>query len=180
MSHGGSKGVETADNHYIEVEKITDMFRGNQCPQFATKPKLFFIQACRGDDEDEGFNVPRGPNHVEADSDSESEQLPVKMPSDSDFLIAYSTTKEKCSYRRYIPGGYDEYDAYENRRLGSWFIACLVDVLLAYAHDEDLLSMLTRVNKAMAELYSDLGHKQISCHLSILTKKLYFPTLMEK
>lgn len=175
MSHGSSKGIETADNKYIKVDDITALFRGNQCFHFATKPKLFFIQACRGDNEDDGFNVPRGPNVVESDSECE-EQFPVKMPSDSDFLIAYSTTKEKCSYRRY-DASYDVYDAYPNVLMGSWFIACLVDVFLAYSHEEDLLSMLTRVNKAMAELYTDMRQKQISCHISMLTKKIYFPNM---
>ncbi|EDO31564.1 predicted protein, partial [Nematostella vectensis] len=170
MSHGGKNGILTNDLNFVDVDEITGKFQGTNCPQLATKPKLFFIQACRGDDVDKGYRGHRNHHH--------EEELPVTLPSEADFLIAYSTTKGKVSFRRYTPDcAYMEANL---ASMGSWFISCLVDVLLAYSHREDLMSMLTRVNHAMASLYSNAGNKQMACQLSMLTKKLYFANLMEK
>ncbi|KAK3697980.1 hypothetical protein QZH41_003965 [Actinostola sp. cb2023] len=179
MSHGSEKGILTADRHYIQVDDIIAMFSGDKCQSLATKPKLFFVQACRGDVDDQGYSlVRRGALDVIADSDPEVDcEVPVKLPSDTDFLVAYSTTKGKSAYRQHS----------DDRRwmeanmasMGSWFIACLVQVVLEYSHQEDLLTMLTRVNKAMSELYTVEGFKQVSCYLSMLTKKVVFPTIVK-
>lgn len=176
MSHGSQKGIVTSDHRHMQVEEITAMFTGDQCPYLGNKPKLFFIQACRGDVDDEGFKLhSRGFNDAQADTVTEHDEIPVTLPSDMDMLVAYSTTKGKAAYRQFMPDG----DMMQKhlQSMGSWFISCLTQVLLVYSHQEDLLTMLTRVNQAMSELYTIKGFKQISCYLSMLTKKVYFPTI---
>lgn len=174
MSHGSQEGITTADRRYIKVDEITAMFCGDQCPALATKPKLFFIQACRGNVDDKGF-VPRNCT-IEADTQDDLNDVPVTVPNDIDFLVAYSTTKGKTSHRQYMPN--HEHMKKHMPSMGSWFISCLTQVVPAYAHKEDLVTMLTRVNRAMSDLYTVEGFKQASCFLSMLTKKVYFPTLI--
>ena len=174
MSHGNEDGILGIDSEAIPVDDITAKFQGgDKCPQLVTKPKLFFLQACRGDVDDKGYYVPRGPisSDVYADSDR-FEEMPVKLPSDADFLIAYSTTKGFVSHRKFTDSA--RYAVGHGEQLGSWFISCLVQVLCNNSHREDLMTMLTRVNKAMSEFYTEGGSKQISCQLSMLTKKVYF------
>ena len=180
MSHGNEEGILGSDYQAIPVEDITAKFRGGDtCPQLATKPKLFFLQACRGDVDDKGYYVTNGPtsDNVYADS-SHVEDMPVKLPSEADFLIAYSTTKGKISHRRFTDDR--AYAAQHGKSLGSWFISCLVQVLRDNSHKEDLMAMLTRVNKAMSEFYTNGGSKQISCQLNMLTRKVYFSNFFNK
>ena len=176
MSHGNKKGILGIDSEAIQVDDITAKFQGGKCPQMATKPKLFFIQACRGEIDDDGYLVPRGPDHVYPDS---IEEMPVKLPSDADFLIAYSTTKGYVSYRRHT----DDvcHAATHGEKLGSWFISGLMQVFQKYSNKEDLMTMLTRVNKSMCKMCTMPGRcKQISCHLSMLTKKVYFTNYFDE
>jgi len=180
MSHGNEEGILGIDSQAIPVDDITAKFQGgDQCPQLVTKPKLFFLQACRGDVDDKGYYVPRGPRSQDVYADSDHfQEMPVKLPSDADFLIAYSTTKGYVSHRRFIDSARTA--AAYGESLGSWFISCLVQVLRANSHKEDLMTMLTRVNKAMSEFYTEGGSKQISCQLSMLTKKVYFASFLNK
>lgn len=179
MSHGNKEGILCRDHKTISVETIMEKFQGNNdaCPQLATKPKLFFVQACRGEIDDKGYFVPRGPKDVYPNT-SDNNEMPVKLPSDADFLIAYSTTKGTISHRRFTVDR--RYAETHKESLGSWFISCLVQVLCENSHKEDLMTMLTRVNRAMCEFYTEGGSKQISCQLSMLTRKVYFSNFLDK
>ncbi|XP_074635077.1 caspase-3-like isoform X2 [Acropora palmata] len=178
MSHGDEEGILGADSQSVPVDSIIAKFRGNKCPQLATKPKLFFLQACRGKDDDNGYHVPQMQDQVIADA-GEKEEMPVKLPTDADVLIAYSTTKGYLSHRRFTVNMKDA--KLYSTKLGSWFISCLVQIFLKYSHREDLMTMLTRVNNSLSQLYSEPnGYKQISCQLSMLTKKVYFASFFGK
>ena len=179
MSHGNEEGILASDSQTVSVDDITAKFQGGMCPQLATKPKLFFLQACRGDVDDDGYVVNRGPGRVYPDAGDDIEEMPVKLPSEADFLIAYATTRGYVSYRRYTAKKTDA--AAHGKMLGSWFISCLVQVFQKYSHKEDLMTMLTRVNNSMCKVYTMPGGcKQISCQLSMLTKKVYFANYFEQ
>ncbi|XP_074635064.1 caspase-3-like [Acropora palmata] len=178
MSHGDEEGILGADSQSVPVDSIIAKFRGNKCPQLATKPKLFFLQACRGKDDDNGYHVPQMQDQVIADA-GEKEEMPVKLPTDAGVLIAYSTTKGYLSHRRFSVNMEDA--KLYSTKLGSRFISCLVQIFLKYSHREDLMTMLTRVNNSLSQLYSEPnGCKQISCQLSMLTKKVYFANFFSK
>ena len=175
MSHGNEKGILGIDGQAIAVEQITTKFQGgDNCPQLVTKPKLFFIEACREDVDYKGYYVPRWRNSTDVYADSDRfEEMPVKLPSDADFLVAHSTTKGYVSHRRFTESARSAVGLGES--LGSWFISCLVQVLCNNSHREDLMTMLTQVNKAMSEFYTEGGSKPNLCQVSTLTKKVYFP-----
>ena len=49
MSHGDKDIVRSADGERVNIENdIVTPFDGAHCPALAGKPKLLFIQACRG------------------------------------------------------------------------------------------------------------------------------------
>lgn len=178
MSHGDDEGILGIDSQSVPVDSITAKFKGSKCPQLATKPKLFFLQACRGTVGDNGYNVPEMQDQVIADA-GEGEEMPVKLPTDADFLIAYSTTKGYLSHRRFTVDR--ERAKRDSKILGSWFISSLMQIFQEYSPREDLMTMLTRVNKSLSQLYSEPnGCKQISCQLSMLTKKVYFVNFFDK
>ncbi|XP_005149203.1 caspase-3 [Melopsittacus undulatus] len=157
LSHG-DEGVIYGTDGPLELKVLTSLFRGDKCRSLAGKPKLFFIQACRGTELDSG---------IETDSGSE-ETMCQKIPVEADFLYAYSTA----------PGYY----SWRNAAEGSWFIQSLCKMLREHARKLELMQILTRVNRKVAEYESfstqrDFNaKKQIPCIVSMLTKEFYFPS----
>ncbi|NXJ76846.1 CASP3 protein, partial [Trogon melanurus] len=156
LSHG-EEGLIYGTDGPLELKALTSLFRGDKCKSLAGKPKLFFIQACRGTELDSG---------IETDSGSE-EPVCQKIPVEADFLYAYSTA----------PGYY----SWRNSAEGSWFIQSLCKMLEEHARKLELMQILTRVNRKVAEYEScstrqDFNaKKQIPCIVSMLTKEFYFP-----
>ncbi|TRY89818.1 hypothetical protein DNTS_018566 [Danionella cerebrum] len=54
LSHGDD-GVIYGTDKSIELKQLFRLFRGDRCKSLVGKPKLFFIQACRGSDLDTGI-----------------------------------------------------------------------------------------------------------------------------
>ena len=48
MSHGGDGYINGNDGMRIELKEILELFKPHQCPNLRNKPKMFFVQACRG------------------------------------------------------------------------------------------------------------------------------------
>ncbi|KAF4791762.1 Caspase-3 [Turdus rufiventris] len=157
LSHG-DEGLIYGTDGPLELKALTSLFRGDRCRSLAGKPKLFFIQACRGTELDSGIETDSGPE----------ESVCQKIPVEADFLYAYSTA----------PGYY----SWRNSAEGSWFIQSLCQVLKEHAKNLELLQILTRVNRRVAEYEScstrqDFNaKKQIPCIVSMLTKDFYFPS----
>ncbi|XP_033870423.3 caspase-3-like [Acipenser ruthenus] len=156
LSHG-DEGVLYGTDGCIEIKRLTSFFKGDRCKTLVGKPKLFFIQACRGTELDGG---------IEADS-IESDSSPQKIPVEADFLYAYSTVSGYYSWRNTVSG--------------SWFIQSLCDMLSKYGRELELMQILTRVNHKVAlefESSSTIAgfnyKKQIPCIVSMLTKEVHF------
>lgn len=157
LSHGEDGTIFGTDD-FIPLKNLTTLFRGDKCRTLVGKPKLFFIQACRGTELDGG---------IEADSGGDSSDDQQRIPVEADFLYAYST----------VPGYY----SWRNTMNGSWFIQSLCEMLKQYGDTLEIMNLLTRVNRKVAyefESSSNIpnfdGKKQIPCIVSMLTKELYF------
>lgn len=158
LSHG-DEGVIYGIDGPEKFENLTKYFKGNRCRSLLGKPKLFFIQACRGSQLDDGAML---------ETDSVAEQTSEKIPLEADFLYAYSTA----------PGYY----SWRNTACGSWFMQALCEMLETHRGHLPLLQIMTRVNRRVAldfESASNLpgfsGKRQIPCIVSMLTKDFYFP-----
>ena len=46
LTHG-EDGVVYGTDRSIEIDRITELFKGDKCKSLVGKPKVFFIQACR-------------------------------------------------------------------------------------------------------------------------------------
>ena len=241
LSHGDLDCVYGTDGNRITVNDIARLFRGDFCPTLAGKPKLFFIEAARGDhidkgvfvweddkdkvvtemnehkivvekdkdkavvvkdedkvvvetdedkavvkdedqvvvkdedqvvvkkDEDKGVVVQKDDDdkvvmqddvHKDAKGDPE-ELLRHSLPSEADFLFGYATSRHYVSWRR-PPSG-------------TWYISKLCEVLMSYATQLDLLSMLTIVNQKVSETYCTTeGYRQCPAPVSLLRKQVWF------
>jgi caspase 7 len=167
LSHG-DEGVIYGRDGTLKVDDLIAPFKPNAlATSLAGKPKIFFIQACRGTKLDGGVEVPDGESGRGDESDG---GILRRIPTEADFLVAYSV----------VPGYY----SWRNSVRGSWFIQALCDVLERYGGGQnplDLLSMMTRVCRRVAyEFESNVDNaimsrkKQIPSIVSTLTKDIYF------
>ncbi|KAJ8407431.1 hypothetical protein AAFF_G00272880 [Aldrovandia affinis] len=155
LSHG-DEGIFFGTDGSVQLKVLTGYFKGDHCTSLVGKPKLFFIQACRGTDLDGGI-----------ETDSLGDESPEKIPVEADFLYAYSTT----------PGYY----SWRSTTMGSWFIQSLCEMMIRYGRELEVMQILTRVNHKVAldfESTSNLpgfhGKKQMPSIVSQLTKEMYF------
>ncbi|XP_026989255.1 caspase 20, apoptosis-related cysteine peptidase [Tachysurus fulvidraco] len=175
LSHGSKDGVLGTDRGIISKDDICGPFSGNLCPSLVNKPKVFFIQACRGDQHQQA---------VEVQSDSYGEDMEMEMedkesleldsfeittiPSDADFLVVWSSTNGCVSIRETASG--------------SWFIQSLCEQLKTHCpKGEDVPSILLRVNNEVGGKTARIRYvaptKQMPVHEVTLRKKLVFPVL---
>lgn len=160
LSHGEEDLIYGKDG-VTPIKDLTAHFRGDRCKTLLEKPKLFFIQACRGTELDDGIQADSGPiNDIDANPRN-------KIPVEADFLFAYST----------VPGYY----SWRNPGKGSWFVQALCSILNEHGKDLEIMQILTRVNDRVARHFESQSDdprfnekKQIPCMVSMLTKELYF------
>ncbi|XP_076235785.1 caspase-1-like [Calliopsis andreniformis] len=157
MSHGEPGFLYSSDKVY-RVEMLWAPFTGDQCSSLVGKPKLFFIQACRGTQLDK-------PVKVTHETDSTSS---YSIPAYADIMVAYSTFEGFYSWR--------------NPDAGAWFIQALCEELNLNGRTRDLLTIMTFVNRRVAIEYQSYvpydqkfhEKKQIPSIVSMLTRLVYF------
>ncbi|NWT51209.1 CASPA protein, partial [Erythrocercus mccallii] len=166
LSHGKSGAVYGTDDKLVSIRVLTTHFTAKQCPQLAAKPKLFFIQACQGN------NIQR-PVYVDTDgptpdlsSMEERVSLSESIPEEADFLLGMATVDGCVSFRHIEEG--------------TWYIQALCSKLqLLVPRGEDILSILTQVNEDVAKRVSPSGtKKQMPQPAYTLRRKLIFPIPM--
>lgn len=151
LTHGDDDDVLYAYDGKMRLKDFTTPFESQKCKSLAGKPKMFFIQACRGHKLDSGVersNSDKLDNGYD-DVDAVDASLPVIIPSQADFLIAHSTAKEYFSWR--------------NESNGSVFVQALCSTFNVFHHKKDILQMLTNVNCMVAyEWQSSSSNKRMN------------------
>ncbi|VDP73767.1 unnamed protein product [Schistosoma curassoni] len=64
MSHGTIGRIYGVDGNSLSIHELTSIFTADNCPSLAGKPKLFFIQACRGEDYQKGYVIQKQSNET--------------------------------------------------------------------------------------------------------------------
>nr|XP_039266685.1 caspase-3-like [Styela clava] len=164
LTHGESGDMLYASDGKYSIQELFASLQN--CPTLIGKPKLFFVQACRGNRLDRGVNV-------EADAldsstfDSEGSQCAV-IPVEADFFIGYSTV--------------EGYYAWRNGENGSWFVQSLCYCLKKFYKNMELMQIMTRVNRMVAyDFESNVANspgyhkkKQMPSIVTRLTGDVYF------
>lgn len=160
MTHGQKDGVVSAFDGVFQVEELWEKFKGENCKSLIGKPKLFFVQACRGGDAGKGVEF--STSNLVPDAQSNY----ITIPEYADHLTMYSTYDGNISVR--------------DQKNGTWFIQELCQQLEINVSD-DLMSILTVVSRKVALRNGEIEHqgkieptKQIPIIVSSLTKKVYF------
>ncbi|KAJ7396920.1 caspase 6 [Pitangus sulphuratus] len=166
LSHGEDDHVFAYDAN-IKIATITDMFRGDKCQSLVGKPKIFIIQACRGDKHDDAV-IAYDSTDSSTGNETEVDAAGVyTLPAGADFIMCYSVAQGYYSHRDTLNG--------------SWYIQDLCETLRKHGSSLEFTELLTVVNRKVSYRKVDvcrdnnaIGKKQIPCFASMLTKKLYF------
>lgn len=154
LSHGINSSLIYAKDNPYPVEYLWSSFTADACPSLAGKPKLFFVQACRGEKLDPGVVLSR-----ELTTEVDSSTASYKIPNHSDFLIFFST--------------YDGYYSFRHPEEGTWFIQSLcVEMSKHDLTTTDLLTIMTRVSRRVA-----IDHESFSPDSPWLHSQKQIPTI---
>ncbi|XP_078118067.1 caspase-8 isoform X3 [Sander vitreus] len=159
LSHGIEGAVYSVEGHTVKIKELMEPVNGFKCPSLAEKPKLFFIQACQGNNEQRAVYIESDGHPVFSDAIQANESI----PSDADFLLGMATVPSFVSFRE--------------RKHGTWFIQSLCQNLVQMVpRGSDLVSILTKVNADVSQKTDSTGvKKQMPQPAFSLRKKVVFP-----
>ncbi|CAM4607581.1 unnamed protein product [Leuciscus chuanchicus] len=162
LSHGRVDGIVGVDGKTVTFREMMETLSPYQCSSLFQKPKLFFIQACRGTKQQRAVF----PQTFLEDEDTPVSDAAVprdSIPEAADYLLATSTVPDYVSYRE--------------TGKGTWFIQSLCHNLqLLVPRGIDLLSILTKVNSDVSQKTDRSGsRKQMPQPEFTLTKRVVFP-----
>lgn len=163
LSHGDEGIIYGSDGQEASIYELTSYFTGAKCPSLAGKPKIFFIQACQGNNYQGRIAVEADSREKEACLDMDSLCRKRYIPDEADFLLGMATVKNYVSYR--------------NPMEGSWYIQSLCQSLRERCpRGDDILTILTEVNFEVSNKddKKNMG-KQMPQPTFTLRKKLFFP-----
>ncbi|XP_023833683.1 caspase-7 isoform X1 [Salvelinus sp. IW2-2015] len=180
LSHGEKEGVCGTDGTVVPTIDILSPFNGTNCSILVEKPKLFFIQACRGTDVQGGVPVNKKPKVEGTDRELNTDDGQVQvqdytLPLYSDYLVFMANVEQYVSIR--------------NVYTGSWFIQSLCGQLeKGCTGGKDIHAIITLVNAEVSKMDGKLpvkdkdgkriGYenvKQSPDSRNTLTKTLIFP-----
>ncbi|KAM9723973.1 caspase-2 isoform 4-T4 [Menidia menidia] len=188
LSHGVEGAVYGTDGQLLQLDWVFQSFDNAHCPLLQNKPKMFFVQACRGDEMDCGVEQIDGPARTlspsceqrdagrEGQGDADSGQRVdlgrprIKLPQRSDMICGFASLK----------GQRISTAAMRNTKRGSWFIQELNTALRLHARDTHLADILVQVNRRIKEREGyapGTAHhrcKEMSEFTSSLCKDLFF------
>ena len=124
-THGGHGDVLYGKDgkKFFLYNQVVSLFKPDKCPNLSGRPKVFLVQACRGE--------------FRGDMRTDSIEAHIPHTLESDFLIAHSV----------VSG----YQAYRHINTGSWFISHLKVAIQRYSKDYHFLDILTFVNQLIVK-----------------------------
>lgn len=173
LSHGDKGGVVyCSDGAPITIKKISEFFTAANCPSLINKPKLFFVQACRGQQPNQVVEITRQQSisyqarpMVRTDGIGEKLSAVDTTPNLADFLFSFATV-DNCTAMR-------------DMREGSWYVNELVGAIREFAKSADISYILTKVADRVSQYEHD-GETQVPELTLQLRKKLkFFPNGQE-
>ncbi len=134
LSHGNEEGIEGVDGEHVQLRDLAKHLESDKCPALKGKPKLFFVQACRGrghpDEVKFDLTHPQGEDKIVVDGTISA------IPPGADFLFGYSTVRDNVSLRKTISG--------------SFYIHILCDAIDKYHDNLSLNDIMMVVHQQLA------------------------------
>ncbi|UMM31202.1 hypothetical protein L5515_012776 [Caenorhabditis briggsae] len=142
LTHGCVDGVYGTDGKVFQLNQVFVLLSPENSPQLALKPKLIFVESCRGSNRDAGYSVVEDPGEDQvlerSGVCSAGEKKPKAIPMNPDFLISYSTS----------PG----HVAFAHPRFGAYHVQLLCRTIAERAHQDDLETVMVAVRKGISQM----------------------------
>ncbi|XP_060786040.1 caspase-8-like [Neoarius graeffei] len=167
LTHGFGGGLYGVDGGEVLLKELMERLNGHHCPSLKEKPKLFFIQACQGNQHQQVVFLQPDSSNSTSDMETglfcDTEEPRKTIPAEANYLLAKAT----------VPG----YVSYREKFKGTWFIQSLCQNLQKLVPSGiDLLSILTKVNNEVSQKADRSGtRKQMPQPEYTLTKRVVFP-----
>uniref|UniRef100_G3TS92 Caspase-14 n=1 Tax=Loxodonta africana TaxID=9785 RepID=G3TS92_LOXAF len=159
MAHGSEGYLKGEDEKMAKLDDLFEVLNNKNCQALKAKPKVYIVQACRGEQRDPG-EIVGGSEIRMIIKDS-----PQTIPTYTDALHVYSTVEVSLESQGYI--------SYRHDKEGSCFIQTLVEVFTERGHILELLTEVTR-RMAEAELVQEGEARKVNPEIqSTLRKRLY-------
>lgn len=152
MSHGDENGIFGSDGNIVHLhDDVYTLFNNEKCPALQGKPKIFFLQACRGTMDDNGTKRIVCDTRDVAPAPGECLNLPTptcaqRVATWSDMFFVYATIRN--------------YTAYRNEVIGSWLLSAVYAVFSKHAYALHLDELMHRVQDQVLQRSSHDGCKQ--------------------
>ncbi|XP_042526639.1 caspase-14 [Dipodomys spectabilis] len=154
MAHGDEGLLKGVDEEMVELDSLFAALNNKNCAALRGKPKLFMVQACRGEHRDLGEAI--GGDQVAV----MEQEHPQTIPTFTDTVHVYATMEGHIAYR--------------HDKDGSSFIQTVADVFTK--KKGPVLELLTEVTRRMAEaeLVQEGRVRKVNPEImSTLRKRLY-------
>ncbi|XP_034836797.1 caspase-like isoform X2 [Maniola hyperantus] len=137
LTHGLKGGDLFAADRPYQFRDVTTLLENGHA-SLVGKPKIFIVQACRGDQIDSGRKMAiDGP------------EVSINIPTHADFLVLYSSVESFVSYRN---------------KEGSFLVQELCDVIEEYHKQWDMLHIITLVQRRVAYYRTTFAPANPSIH----------------
>uniref|UniRef100_A0A8C5SYC2 Caspase-3 n=1 Tax=Laticauda laticaudata TaxID=8630 RepID=A0A8C5SYC2_LATLA len=155
-SHGEDGCIMDCQGQALKLTRIYNILSSERCPHLAGKPKIFFIQACRGNRFDDGI-------YLETDSAPEEDCFSHYLSIPESTAVMFS-----CS-----PG----YVSFSNQ-WESMFLKALLEVLEGEERKLKVNKLMTWINWKVAFLCEAKGtvykgKKEMPCFVTNMVEKVY-------
>ncbi len=193
LTHGESGNLIAADSTSVPIKSLTEKLCASNCPQLKGKPKIFFIQACRGSETCHQVAMDGGDQANEDETDGGAQ-------------VSQDSPAPLCKFKRAIsrslsldvdPHGTVQMDSniipnvadfifgyatphghvsWRDCSNGSWYISELCRQLCTFCGTKNLLDIMTRVHHDVGtgDKYSHYDYKQAPETIHRLRKKVLF------
>lgn len=157
LTHGQEGQLYGSDHETVKLEDLTGKLNARNCQSLAGKPKMFFVQACRGKIKDPAARIASDSPDVRVERDGGGPMLEV--PNEADFIFSYATPSGQACFR--------------DLDCGSWYISELCKVLCRCSSHLHLDDMLKEVHAAVGK-YEYQTYRQVPEVVQRLHHNIYF------
>ena len=132
LSHGKEGDiVYGTDEGEVKVHRLQEMFFTEKCNSLAGKPKVFLIDACRGDKDEKGYHPPEQKSET-----GKSKSGAMSITDSSDFLTVYASTRGNAAYT---------YKCEKSEMSGSYFTQTLAKVIKEAKENTEFTEIIREV-----------------------------------
>jgi len=167
LTHGDKGEVYGTDWKPVQLVEIKKLFEEGICKSLSGKPKIYFIQACRGDGQDFGFLKPPVESSDQTSQPSDEQDVGQNFDdfhTEAEADVKANAVRDPAAHRKavcrtnfyFVFPSAQGHKAILDKTKGSWLISSICSVLQQEAQTLNLRDMMVKVNDKISDMESNL------------------------